>query len=525
MTIRVPDISINLLPASHKVVNDEQKILFIGQISAASAARGLTLYTNVGINADEDALFGKNSMLATMIRAARVYNKVSRFDAIALDDVAAGTQAAGSATFAGTATEAGSITFYIGSKNENPVLNHTYVIPVAVGDTADIAGGKLADAITADLYAPVTAVNTTGTVAITAFHKGTEGNSIGIEISGRVAGLTCALDGMTGGATDPAVTAVFALVQDIRYQTIVYPSYVRDAAKTFLDARFNMDKKIRDGVGIDFMTDSTANIVTACNAKNSPSIVIGANHLYSSPVKFFVGSSVFELNTVIASTIAAIRALRLTKDVSLAQFISASYGAKDSFGGMHMASFPYFNTLLPGLPLEESGKGFSDDDLTALTEAGALTIGNNIANTAVIMGTAVTTYKTDTASEPDPSFKYLEYVDTGVTCREYMYNNLRERFAQSRLTSGSMVVGYSMANKEMIEAFITGLYVDLAGVALTRIGKDPVTGVDWLVYFKTNLNVTLDLSIGKVTVNMLLPIVTQLRSMIISMQFSFSANS
>lgn len=525
MTIRVPDISISLLSAAHKVPNDEQKILFVGQKTAAGTATSGSLYTSVGNDTDQDTLFGRKSMLATMIRAARVYNKVSRFDAIALDDAVAGVQAAGAVVFSSAATEAGTITVSIGSKNGNDTLSHIYTLSVANLATADSVGIALAAAINADTSAPVTAVNTTGSVAITAVHKGTEGNFIGIEVTGTVAGLTYAVTGMSTGATDPVLTGLFDAVQDVRYQTVVYPTYVRNSAQTFLDARFNMDKKIRDGVGIDFMTDTRANIVTACNAKNSQSIVIGANKLISSASTYYVGSGIFELNTVISASVAAIRALRLSTDSNLAQFVSASYGAKDSFGGMHMASFPYFNTLIPGLPLEESGKAFSDDDLTALTASGALTIGNNISNTSIIMGTAVTTYKTDISSEPDTSFKYLEYVDTGVTCREYMYNNLRERFAQSRLTSGSMIVGYSMANKEMISAYITGLYADLAAIALTRIGQDPDTGTNWLTYFKNNLTVELDLALGKATVTMLLPIVTQLRTMIISMQFSFSANS
>jgi len=525
MTIRVPDISISLLPASHKVANDEQKLLFVGQMTSAGTATTGSLYADIGNNADQDTLFGKNSMLARMIRTARIYNKVSRFDAIPLADNGSGNKAAGSIVFSGTAGAAGTFIISIGSKSSNTKLSHIYSLPIAASETADAAGTALAALINADTTCPVTAVNTTGSVALTAIHKGTEDNFIGIEVTGTIASLTYAVTGMTGGTSDPSLTTLYDVAQDVRYQRVIYPSYARTATKTFLDARFNLDKKIRDGVGIDFMTNTKANIVTAVNAFNSQSIVVGANKVIASPTTFYVGSGIFELNTVIASQIAAISALRLTTDSNLGQFISASYGARDSFGGMHMASFPYFNTLLPDLSLEEAGNSFTDDELSALTTAGALTIGNNIGNTSVIMGTAGTTYKTDTSSEPDPSFKYWEYVDTGVTCREYMYNNLRERFAQSRLTTGSMIVGFSMANKEMIEAFITGLYSDLAAEALTRIGKDPDTGTDWFVYFKNNLDVILDLSLGKATVSMLLPIVTQLRTMVISMQFSFSANS
>lgn len=525
MTIRVPDISISLISAQQRVQNDSQKILFVGQMTASGTATSGQLYENIDNNNEQDGLFGKNSMLATMIRAAKYHNKISRIDAIPLADNGAGSQAAGAVVFTGTATAAGTITVTIGSKGTVPQLSHIYSISVIATDTPTAIGDKLVAAITADTTSPVTAINTTGSVALTAVHKGTEGNFIGISVSGSAASVTYSVTGMTGGDTDPSLTTLFDVVGDTRYQTIVYPSYVRATAKTFLDARFNVDKKILDGVGIDCMTDTAANIVTAANANNSQSIAIIANKKIATPLAFYDGSGIFEIDTIIAAQIAAIRALRLTEDVNISSYVSATYGAKDAFGGMHIASLPYFNTIIPTLPLEDSDKDFTDSEISALTTAGATTIGNNVANTHVVMGTTLTTYKTDGAGDADVSFKYLEYVDAEVTCREYFFDNLRARFSQSRLTNGDIMVGYNMANEQVIKSFITGLYVDLAEKALVRIGKDIDTGADWLTYFKQNLVVTLDLALGKATVTMLLPIVTQLRSIVMTMQVDFSATN
>lgn len=522
MTIRLPDISMSLVSAQQKIPNDQQKLLYVGQMTTGTATSGL-LYENIGNSNEQDALFGKNSMLATMIRAAKYYNKISRIDAIPLADNGAGVKAAGEVEFTGTATGSGTITVTIGSNGDLPLLKHAYEIPVIATDTPTIIGDALVAAITADTTAPVTAVNTTGTVAITAIHKGTEGNFITISVSGSAASVTYTVTAMTGGASDPSLTSLFDVVGDIRYQSLVYPSYVRASAKTFLDARFNVDKKILDGVGFDCMTDTAANIVTAVNALNSQSCGVIANKKIAT--SFYTGSGIFEINTIIASQIAAIRALRLTDGTNIGRYVSATYGAKDSFGGMHIASLPYFNTIIPALPLEDSGKCFTDTELTSLSTAGAITIGNNIANTNVVMGTTVTTYKTDGAGDADVSFKYLEYVDTEVTCREYLYNNMRERFAQCRLTNGDVIVGYNMADEQVIKAFISGLYVDLADVALVRIGKDVATGIDWLTYFKQNLSVTLDMALGKATVTMLLPIVTQLRAIEMTIQVNFSATA
>ena len=525
MTIRLPTISISLASAQQRVQNDQQKLLFIGQMTAVGTATSGVLYENIDNTNEQDALFGKNSMLATMIRAAKYHNKISRVDAIPLSDNGAGSEAVGAVTFTGTASAAGTITVSVGSKGTLATLRHVYELSVTNTMTADALGILLAAAITADTTSPVTAINTTGDVALTAVHKGTEGNFIGILVSGSAAGITYTVTGMTGGATDPALTTLFDVIGDTRYQTLVYPSYVKSTAKTFLDARFNSDNKILDGVGVSCMTDTATNIAIAANADNSQSIVIIANKQIATPLAFYAGSGIFEINTIIAAKVAAIRALRLTTDVNIGQYVSATYGAKDAFGGMHIASLPYFNTIIPTLPLEETGKNFIDSELASLVAAGAATLGNNIANNQIILGTTVTTYKTDGAGDPDISFKYLEYVDTEVTCREYFYDNLRERFSQSRLTSGDVVLGYNMANDQIIKSFLTGLYNDLGTMALVRVGKDEETGTDWLTYFKQNLSVVLDLDLGKATVTMLLPIVTQLRTIIMTMQVSFSANS
>jgi phage tail sheath gpL-like len=483
------------------------------------------LYEKIGNANEQDSLFGKNSMLATMIRAAKYHNKISRFDAIPLDDAEASVKAAGSIVFSGTPTATGTIVVTIGSKGNLPKLNHVYEIGVTSASTATTIGNALVSAITADATSPVTAVNTTGSVAITSVHGGTWGDSIGISISGEITGLTYVLTGMAGGVTNPILTTLFDVVGDTRYQTIVFPSYAKEIVKTFLDSRFNVNKKILDGVGVCCIVDSAANIESDVDADNSQCLAVISEKKINTPSSFYVAPGIFEIDTIVAAQFAAIRALRLTDGANISQYVSATYGSKDAFGGMHIASLPYFNTVIPTLPLEETGKNFTDDELSDLTTAGATVLGNNIANTQIVLGTTLTTYKTDHAGDEDVSFKYLEYVDTEVTCREYFYVNLRARFDQSRLTSGDVKPGYSMANEQIIAAFLTGLYVDLSNVALVRIGKDPQTGIDWLTYFKNNLVVELDLEQGLASVSMLLPIVTQLRAIRMTMQVSFSANN
>jgi phage tail sheath gpL-like len=140
--------------------------------------------------------------------------------------------------------------------------------------------------------------------------------------------------------------------------------------------------------------------------------------------------------------------------------------------------------------------------------------------TNIIFGEVVTTYKYDSASNADISFKYIEYVETASNVREYFFNNVRTRFAQSRLTAGDVVGNRNMANAGVISAYFDELYSTLAGAnyVLTQSGENA------MAFFKANKTVTVDIATGKATVTMIVPIVTQLREIFAEMQIAFDFN-
>jgi len=505
-----PDVTVNIITANTVVANNAQKVLFVGQKVAAgtSTAGGL----DVAISNDAaiwEGLYGKNSQLAGMLKAARKLNKATQFDAISLDD-ATGTPAAGEFAISGTATAAGSLQFVVGSK-----LDYTFTIPVVVGATAANLGALLETAINANTDIPVTASDSTGTVTLTADNDGTIGNFIPLQFIGSVAGITCATTAFASGATDPTLTSVLDAIGDERYQTIVWP-YAAGLAtvKTFLDARFNITNDVQDGVAIVPIVDTYANLITAGNALNSQSLVILGDELQNTANH--KGASKVEMAHIKAAQFAAERSLRLTVDANISQIVLSANGTLDAFGGPALASKPYFNTLLPNLPLTDVGKGFSRIEVEALLVAGVTVFGNNRVNNSSIVGEVVTTYKTDSAGNADGSFKFLNYIDTASTAREYFWNNLKKRFAQSRLTQGDLIRGRDMANAASIEAFLTDLYADLAELTILQSGETA------LQYFNDNITVTLDLLLGKATVSMVVPIVTQLRTINVSMQLAFT---
>jgi phage tail sheath gpL-like len=514
--ISQPSTTVNIIGASTTIDNTPQKVLFIGQKTSSGSAVALDLNESIGLDKTViNSLFGSDSMIANMLIEAREINKATQFDAICLDDDASGVAAVKTIAFSGTATAQGTIKASTGSR-----LNHQYEIPVAIGDTATIIGDALVLEISEDTRAPFTGVNTTGSVALTAVNKGTLGNYLGIEVSGLPAGITATITSTTSGSIDPDLTTVFDAIGDMRYQTIVWPYYDKDTiVRDFLDSRFNVTDDVLDGVAIIPFVGTKAECESKVSALNSRTII----YILDKSEEFenkYIAPALFEVKPVAIAKIAAIRSLRLTDGASVEQYVISRNGPLDSFGGPALASKPYFNTPVTNMPIIDANKGFKKLEIEDLKDAGGSVIGNNKTRTDIIMGEMVTTYKTDVASNPDVSFKFLNYVDTASNVREYFWNNLRARFAQSRLTEGDLVAGRDIANAELISQYIVQLYADLAGPEYVLVQG----GEQALQFFKSSINISLDLSIGRATIQMTTPIVTQFREILATMQISFSTN-
>ncbi len=509
-----PDVTVNIVPATTDIANLPQRILFVGQKTSAGSAVAGALVENILNDNSEDALFGARSMLAGMIRDAKALNKVTIMDAIALDDDGAGVAAAGAVVFSGTATAAGTLKVTIGSRT-----NHSYDIAVANGATATSLGALLVAAMAADTQCPASGINTAGSVAVTASNKGLVGNLMGLRVEGTVAGITTSITIMAAGATDPTLTNVFSVVGDKRYQTVVWPYTATTVLLSFLDARFNVSNNVLDGVGVMSRADSLANHLTALGSLNSQSLVRHCDKTVSETS--YKGPAILELEQSKAAQVASIRGLRRTDGANISQFVITRNGALDSFGGPALSSKPYFNTPMPNLPIISTGKGWQGTESEQLKTAGGFVMGNNTAGNSIIIDELVTTYKTDSASNADLTFKYLNYVDTASAGREYFYNNLKSQYAQSRLTEGDLVPGRDMANANSIAAFCTKLYSDLSGpdYVLTQAGETA------LQFFNDRLSVSLNLLTGTVTILMSVPIVTQLRTIVATFKIEFSTNS
>ena len=522
-TISNPDVTVTRISSKPIAGITDQKLLLVGQKTAAGSTSDGELVSNIGNDVDIwNGLGGENSMIVAMIRRARAVNPESEIDAIFLDDDGSATAATGAIVIGGAATEDGTLTVIIASKND-----FSLSIAVNSSESAEDIGDKIEAAITASASIPVTASNTLGNVVITAINLGTYGNTFGLAVDGEVAGVTTGVTGMSSGATDPSLTGVFDPVGDKREQGVVWP-YADDLSPltSFLDPRFNPTDALLDGVGFTSKTDTLANLLILVNAQNSPSLSVICDKLETQTA--YAGPAVFEIPVVKASEFAAIRALRGTAGVNVGQFVIAN-SALDSIGGPALASKPYFNTPFPNIPPIDLDKGFDNAEIKQIEAAGGWVMGNNTASNTILAGTVVTTNKTDAASNPDPTFGLLNFVDTSSAISEFYFNNLKARYAQYRLTSGALIQDRDIANELSIKGFVEQLYQILGGpqFALVQTGVGEVDGepVNISQTFKDNLTVSINLTTGLVTINMIAFIIVQLRSVITNIVIAFSPNS
>jgi len=212
------------------------KRLIIGQRFAAGTVAA-NIPTRITSAANAEKFFGRGSQIATMLALVMAIDPWTETWAIALDDNAAGAVATGTIALSGSATKAGTLNVYIGGNKVQAGVGST--------DSATVVGATLAAAINADTSLPVTAASVTGTVTLTARHKGECGNDIDIQLNyyseETPAGLGAVITAMSGGTSNPAISTAIAAMASEWYRWIAMP-YTDTAnivaLETELDARY-----------------------------------------------------------------------------------------------------------------------------------------------------------------------------------------------------------------------------------------------------------------------------------------------
>lgn len=509
--VDVPIVTITKAATTADVGLSSQKVLIVGQMLSGTKTAG-TLVEDIQNDSSWEDYFGSHSMLAGMVRRFKSINTDTQIDALPLADNGSGTASSASIKTTGAETVATTYTFNIMSS-----VDYAFELTTSIGQTAEETATALAALINANTKIPCTAaVNGTDAtkVDITASHKGTTFNDSLIEVVGS-GGQTFTIVAFSGGAGDPVLTGVLDEVGDIRYQHIVFPSsYDYDTFADFVDDRWNVENAIKDGTAYTAKADTLANVKAAVSTLNSQSFVQFVTRLVDDD---YVGPATRELPYISASEAVAIISLRLTSGSDIADYIVAQ-GSSDLTGGPALASLPYMNTPLSGDPID-SKYDWTNDEAKELSENGCSVIGNNYAKTGQILGYVVTTYLTDSVGNASTTRKYLNTVQVESGVAEYIYNNARSTFLQTRLSNGNVEVGRSMVTETSFSAWLDQMYDDLAGPDYVYVSNSD----DDKTYWQNNKTVSISLLDGSITFEAKYIIVVGLRKMIGTLRKSFSA--
>ncbi len=511
----LPRVTAQLLAAQGLVSAEPWRILIVGQIGTggATAVSG-QYYEDVEslTNTEIETLFGARSELTGRIKRARsIILGRSAIGVIALDPDVGTSAATLDIVTAGTATEDGILTFKVIDEEE-----YTINVDVLSGDADTAVAANIKAAIDALDTLPATAgAVAIATVPLTAADGGTIPNKFVVKVTTEVAGLTVTAGQFTGGATDPSTTNIFDNVTAVRFHGISWP-WDNDFSevKSFLEGRNIINNEFLHGVAFIGLDDTESNISNKLNGatpENSPNLVFMGNRVVAGEA-FIVTPPDWRVAEFIA-----IQAMRQTDGVPISQYVTTA-APLDVIGGSNLASLAYYNTPLALTDIADPNSLFTGQEQVNLKNDGYTIVGVNTSKTSAIMAEVVTTYKFNSLGNPDESFKYLNYVDTGYLALEIFFSTLKANNSQSRLTEGDLIENAAIQNEASIRAQYLDIYQRLSGpeFILTQSGREAIE------FFEQNLSIDLDLATGTVTSSGQLPIVTQIRDFIISFQISFT---
>ena len=500
-----PRVNIQLLAAALVDAFEDRRDVIFGQTGPGGTAvdEALNLDLHVATDAQLQTLFGTGDTYQRIL-AWRSGAQVSDggilpvLDVVAIDESGTGVAAASTVQFTGSATADGEFIVSFVDEKKFPVT-----VVVTSGDSNTVIAAALDAALTSLVTPPFTNAVVTDTVTVTAKDKGTIGNDFGVKVTGVVAGVTVAVTAFTAGANDPVLTTILDAIDGRRYTGVAWPeSWVRTVIVTEMDLRFNVANDILDGVIFQGSSDTVANNKVLVTPLNSQSLVLMGNNVNAFALD--KGPSILQPADWVAAFFMAVRDKRLSTGALIADLIVAQNAPSDAVGGPGLASMPYFNTPLTDVPVTLSVNLYNSTEQIELEDEGFTTFGVNTVGNAMLMGPVVTTFTTDAAGNPNDSFHFLNFVDTGSVSREIFFRTLKATFAQHRLTEGNIVEGRAMTNELGIKGELLAIYRVLADQALVQAGAEAEA------FFNDNTVVTISLATRTATINGPLPIVTQL---------------
>lgn len=453
----------------------QNRVLIVGQrLAAGAVAAGIV--TPIIEPGEAIAAFGRGSMLARMVSAYKKADRFSQVFAIALDDAGGSAAATGTITVTGPATAAGTIALMIAGVRIE--------IVVAVGDTANVIAGKINTAIGALLDLPVTSAVAAAVVTLTARNKGTTGNQIDIRHSHEAgealpAGVGLVIVAMATGAGDPDIDAVWPIIGDAPYRTVVLGF---SEAATLAKVKTELD----DRWGPLRMLESVA--YAARSGTQGALAAFGA-----------------ALNSELLSV------LGTGKSPSWAPEAAAIYAAACGYHSAIDPARPLHTLQLVGLVAPKLADRFTRAQRDALLRDGIATFTADQAGVCHIER-SITSYQTDALGIESIAYLDLETVLTLAYLRASLRVRIATKFPRHKLADDGTAYGAG-------QAIVTPRVIRAEVIALAREWE--LAGlVEGLDQFVTDLIVERDASDPN-RINALVPpdVVNQFRSFAAAIQF------
>lgn len=485
-----PSITVQCQGANQYATNDERKVLIIGEVSGGSGVIPTAIIDRVleDVNAlDTPEIFGADSQLNLAIQRFKKINPLVQLDILPVVEGGASATATLTPTFLGALTEA-----TVASVMTINIGGHKRYINVAVGDLLLDVATKIVDIYADDPLITVTLVGETG---VFSYKQGTASvNDVPLVITqNRVSGIDIVEQKFAGGASVQIPYALDSVLFE-RYTSIILDDVLGiDILPTYTESVCNLTNEIRDGVGFVMQTGTIPLAKAFASLHNEKTLVSFYN---LEEMKY----NIYTLEAM--SEIVAIRELRFRTGANVGDYV---VDFLENYGGINKATLPYFNTPLTfGKP-----KGFiTEADLTLLIEEG-ISLFTTCCNRTVL-SEVVTLYKTNEAGNRDYSWHFLNYVDTMSVIREFIVNNLRQRFSQTRMTDGDLVAGVSMANNGSLKSALVRLSSILADKG--RNHEKGIIRTGFVDFITENITIQQDLTLGLWNFKMSVPIVTQVRT-------------
>jgi hypothetical protein len=497
-----PYVSARLVPDYSQASLQNPRVLLIGSIPIAKNAifTGANRYAYLKLSpsisyetyadADMANLIGTGDLYWSWKAAKEASGGTVPIDLLLCKNVTAST-ATTKITFS-AATKNGTLTV-------NPYDAYRFFssIQCTSATTGAIIATSVANSLNAEIVKPYAATAAAAELTLT-WVDNFNNASIPVHVTSTDPTYTATLVNAGAATPDQPLSDVFDIIGDTKYTHYLWPDYFAASIQflnTHLDGRFNEFNQVRSAGGWTVWTDTRVNLLTATSTLNTQHLIIASANKINGLFGASVGADNPRAPNVNIAAIATTHALMLTSDADISNLGYVADGLKDYTGGAHMASFPVHNIKVKNTVPANPSWYFTHAEQKQLNDAGISTYGVNRTGTQNITGNFLTLWKTDAAGNVNKTWQQVEFLYTSFYVREWAFSSLKTRLANTRMTNGELVSGYSMVNKEAVEEMAVLIYRELGTMALCTSGTEAEKK------FRAKLFVELNPKETKVTIN------------------------